>query len=353
MLTQKRSRIQLIISFVVIALIVIAFYLLFRKVKFSDLASDFSNFNYFWLVPALLIYLFGYLIRGYRWVVLLTPIKKCSFRSLFPTLVIGFMANNVLPARAGEFVRAHLNGKKEAISRSASLGTIILERLFDGMAMLLILGASISLHHPSSTAFSQNIEGTATKASYVFGVAFLLFFSMLLFKKQTTKIINYFISHAPQKYHDPLTKITHTFLDGLKILQSVKESVLVMAASIAAWTCEFSAFYFIALGFQLAPEPLHFNSAALLMAITNLGLMVPSTPGGLGIFEGIGVTLLSIYNVANHTALAYIVTVHLLVFLPITILGYYFLHHEGLTLKTISEERKTRTKNPARRKGRK
>jgi uncharacterized protein (TIRG00374 family) len=111
---------------------------------------------------------------------------------------------------------------------------------------------------------------------------------------------------------------------------------------LAAWTCEFSAFYFVAAGFHLAPDPLHFNSAALLMAIVNLGLMVPSTPGGLGIFEGIGVTLLAVYNVPNHTALAYIVTVHLLVFLPITLWGYYFLHHEGLTLKTISQERKKR-----------
>ncbi len=340
MAAPKKSWVRLLISFFVIALITAAFYFLFRKVKFSDLASDFANFNYLWLIPALLVYLSGYLIRGYRWVVLLTPVKKCSFQSLFPTLLIGFMANNVLPARAGEFVRAHLNGKKEGISRSASLGTIILERLFDGMAMLLILGASISLHHPASTAFSQNIEGTATKASYIFGAAFLLFFSMLVFKKQTVKVINYLVSHAPPKHQKPLEKIAHTFLDGLKILQSAKESFLVMATSLAAWTCEFSAFYLIAVGFQLAPDPLHFNSAALLMAITNLGLMVPSTPGGLGIFEGIGVTLLSVYNVPNHTALAYIVTVHLLVFLPITLLGYYYLHNEGLTLKTISEERK-------------
>jgi hypothetical protein len=165
---------------------------------------------------------------------------------------------------------------------------------------------------------------------------------MVLFKKRTVQVINYFISHAPKKHHEKLARIAHTFLDGLKILKNAKETFLVMAASLAAWTCEFSTFFLVAYGFQLAPEPLHFNSAALLMAIVNLGLMVPSTPGGLGIFEAIGVTLLSIYNVPNHTALAYIVTVHLLVFLPITLLGYYFLHHEGLSLKTISQERKKR-----------
>lgn len=339
---QKRNWVRPVISLAAIALIVIVFYFLFRKVKFSDLVGDFANLHYFWLLPALVVYLLGYLIRGYRWVVLLAPIKKCSFQSLFPTLLIGFMANNILPARAGEFIRAHLNGKKEGLSRSASLGTIILERLFDGMAMLVILGVSISMRHPSSTTFSQVIEGPAAKASYIFGAAFLFFFAMVLFKKRTVHIINYFISHAPKKHHEKLARIAHTFLDGLNILKNAKETFLVLATSLAAWTCEFSTFFLVAVGFQLAPDPIHFNSAALLMAIVNLGLMAPSTPGGLGIFEGIGVTLLSIYNVPNHTALAYIVTVHLLVFIPITLLGYYFLHHEGLSLKTISQERKKR-----------
>ncbi len=324
-------------------LIAVAFYFLFRNVKFEELLADFSHFNLIWLFVALVVYLFGYVIRGYRWVILLAPIKKCSFKSLFPTLLIGFMANNIMPLRLGEFYRAHLNGKKEGISRSASLGTIILERLFDGMAMLLILGASIFFRHAASTPISQNVEGPAELASYIFGTAFLSFLTMIIFKKRTIQIINYFISHAPKKHHDQLKRICHTFLDGLEILKNIKESILVLTASLAAWTCEFTAFFLIAVGFQLAPEPLHYNSAGLLMAITNLGLMVPSTPGGLGIFEGIGVTFLSIYSIPAHTALAYIVTVHLVVFLPITLLGYFYLHHEGLSLKSIEQERKKKS----------
>lgn len=336
MLTQKRTWIGLI-------LIVGSFYALFRNIKFSDIAGDFSHLNFIWLLPALLVYILGYVIRGFRWVILLAPIKKCSFKSLFPTLVIGFMANNVTPLRLGEFFRAHLNGKKEGISRSASLGTIILERLFDGMAMLLILGGSLFLRHSASTPISKNIETPAKLASFVFGTAFLAFLAMIVFKKQTTQILNYLISHAPQKYHSTLEKICHTFLDGLQILQNIKETFLVLLFSVAAWTCEFTAFFLVAVGFQLAPNPLHYNSAALLMAITNLGLMVPSTPGGLGIFEGIGVTLLSIYQIPGHTALAYIVTVHMLVFLPITLLGFYFLNHEGLTLKSIDQDKKEKS----------
>lgn len=335
----KKGLIRLIVNLAVIFIIVFAFWWIFRKVKFSDLTADFVGFDFIWLLPALAIYMFGYLIRGYRWVVLLSPIKKCSYGSLFPTLLIGFMANNVLPARAGEFIRAHLNGKKENISRSASLGTILLERVFDGLAMLLILGGAVTLRHPSSNAFSQSIEGPAKLASILFGTVFLLFFAMILFKNRTIQVMDYLISHAPRKYQQPLEHISHAFLDGLRILRNAWESIQVLVTSLAAWTCEFSAYYLIGIGFHLSPEPVHFHSAALLMAITNLGLMVPSTPAGVGVFESVGGKLLSIYLIPDHTALAYIVTVHLLVFLPITLLGYYHLNKEGLTLKSIQAEK--------------
>src|SRR5271170_5962593 len=117
MLTRIRNLVGLV-------LILVAFFFLFKPffmtdgkwdflnfgMKFHEFWMDFTHFNLLWLFPALAIYLVGYVIRGYRWVILLAPIKKCSFKSLFPTLLIGFMANNVTPLRLGEFYRAHLNG---------------------------------------------------------------------------------------------------------------------------------------------------------------------------------------------------------------------------------------------------
>src|SRR5580692_6322418 len=109
-----------------LAFIVVTFYFLFRNLDFKLLLQALMQFQLVWIIPALAIYLLGYVIRGYRWMILLSPIKRCRFSSLFPTLIIGFMMNNILPARLGEFYRAHLNGKKQGISRSASLATIIL-----------------------------------------------------------------------------------------------------------------------------------------------------------------------------------------------------------------------------------
>ena len=323
--------------------IVVTFYFLFRGIDKDKLFTAISHFQLIWLLPALLIYLFGYIIRGYRWVVLLSPIKKCSFQSLFPTLMVGFMANNIFPARAGELVRAHLNGSKEGISRSASFATIVLERLFDGLTMILILWAALlfgSLPINKDT-MDPGIQHAIDFSPYVFGVAFFVLFLLVIFKKSAINLINVLISKAPKKLHDLLEKIAHTFIDGLQILQNAKESFVILIASLSAWTCEFTAYYFLAIGMGIAPSPLTLWSAALLMAIVNLGILIPNAPGGIGLFEFIGVALLLPFGIGKEMALCFMILVHLLVFIPITLLGAYFYTHEHLNINKMTPEPKT------------
>ncbi|HTA76024.1 MAG TPA: lysylphosphatidylglycerol synthase transmembrane domain-containing protein, partial [bacterium] len=231
-------------GFWIAIIVLVIFYFMFRHVDFNKLLDAIAHFQLIWLLPALVIYLLGYLIRGYRWVVLLSPIKKCTFTSLFPTLIIGFMANNILPARAGELVRAHLNGTKEGISRSASLATIILERLFDGLTMILVLWATLQFGNLpiQKDTISPGVKVAMNLAPYVFGSLFLVLFILVLFKQKTVALINFILKFAPQKLREPLGKIAHTFLDGLQILQSAKESLIVLSTSVAAWFCEFSAY---------------------------------------------------------------------------------------------------------------
>jgi hypothetical protein len=326
--------------------IILACYLLFHNIDMDKLWLAVTHFNLFWLLPALAIYMLGYLIRGYRWVVLLSPIKKCTFRSLFPTLMIGFMANNIFPARAGEVIRAHLNGTKEGISRSASLATIILERIFDGLTMILVLWAALlfgSLPINKDT-MPSGIQHAINLSPYVFGAAFLVLFLLVLFKKHAITLINFFISKAPQKFHEPLGNLANTFIDGLQILQNAKESFIILIASLAAWTCEFTSYYLLAIGMGIAPTPLTLWSAALVMAIVNLGILIPSTPGGIGVFELIGVVIVTPFGVDKAIAIAYMILVHLLVWIPITLLGAYFYTHEQLSLSKINPETKTSPK---------
>lgn len=334
------------------AFMAVMFFLLLRNIDWHDLWAAFSQFKAIWIVPALAVYLFGYVIRGFRWQVLLSPVKKCHFKSLFPTLVIGFMANNLLPARAGEFVRAYLNGNKEKISRSASLATILLERIFDGLTMMIMLWAALSFGNLPIRLenMPEAIQQAIHLCPYVFGSAFGFIFLLLLFKDWAVGFVNFFTQHAPKKLRTPLNKIAHTFFDGLKILKTAKESFFVLGTSIAAWTCEFASYYLLGIGMGIAPSPVTFGSAALLMAIVNLAILVPNAPGGFGLFEWVGVKLLQAFGISNALGLGYMLMVHFVVWIPINLLGLYFMSRDHLSLGKLEQNRSNGTLTKRKRK---
>ncbi|MBU1880041.1 MAG: flippase-like domain-containing protein, partial [Chloroflexi bacterium] len=127
-----------------IALISLVFLALaLYNIDLGAVAQALSTANYWFLVPATLITLLGYGIRTVRWQAILYPSleegHRPGFVRLFPVLVIGFAANNVLPFRAGEFVRAYVLGRREGISASLSFATIVLERVMDGLTLVFYL----------------------------------------------------------------------------------------------------------------------------------------------------------------------------------------------------------------------
>src|ERR1700752_2343939 len=135
----RLGRKRIWIGFVVAAA---CLFFLLRVTDWAALRSAFLRADYRWIVIALPVFLSGYLVRGLRWHHLLAPIQRVPTRGLLPYLVIGFMANNVLPGRVGEFVRPYLTGKRFGISRTASFATVVLERVFDGLTMLAVFGLS-------------------------------------------------------------------------------------------------------------------------------------------------------------------------------------------------------------------
>ncbi|MGE5810758.1 MAG: lysylphosphatidylglycerol synthase transmembrane domain-containing protein, partial [Ignavibacteria bacterium] len=125
--------ISIIISMVFVVLI-------FYEVDFNKTEQALRDADYIYLPFAVVLSIVTNILRTYRWKYVINPIKKISTHSLFSGVAIGYMANNLLPARLGEFVRAYMMGKKEGISKSATLATIVLERILDGLALLFFLG---------------------------------------------------------------------------------------------------------------------------------------------------------------------------------------------------------------------
>ena len=139
--------------------------LAFNRVNLYELKDTLETANYIYLIPAVLLTILSLWIRAVRWGYLLQPVKKININSLFSATAIGLMANNLLPARLGEFVRAYVIGKKELISKSASFATIVVERIFDGLTILLFFNVVAIFYAESMPTWLRN---SAYFASVIF-----------------------------------------------------------------------------------------------------------------------------------------------------------------------------------------
>src|SRR5512144_3331186 len=119
-------------------------YWVLSKVEWGDFWGAIRVANYWWLLPGIAVYFVGVWVRAWRWHYLLGPIKKIPTQVMFPVTTIGYMGNNIYPARAGEVLRAVILKRREGVPVSVSLATIIVERIFDGVVMLAFVFVNLT-----------------------------------------------------------------------------------------------------------------------------------------------------------------------------------------------------------------
>jgi len=331
----KRSK------WVVIAGILIStffLYLAFRRFDIEEGKRALKMANYIWLFPAVISCMIAFLMRGIRWRYLLLPIKKCKVIDLVSTLSIGFMANNLLPLRVGELIRAYVNGKKENISKSSSLATIVVERVFDGLALvILLLVASLFL---GSASYPQNtFPGWLKKMTYLAWVIFLgtliLLYIMMRAKELTGKVIKKVFGFLKEPVLKKILDLTSSFIEGLNILRQRRKILTVSSFSILVWTFEGTTFY---LGAKALNLSITYPQAYLTMVVIALGVMIPSSPAFVGVYEYFCITALALFAIDKSLALSYAVLLHFLQFSLIIGLGLFFLWKENLSLWKLKEE---------------
>jgi hypothetical protein len=136
-----------ILTWVGLAVTVVCLYFVLRGLDFAKMWGIVSRINVWLLLLTVAIYIGGYYIRAFRWHHLLKHIKPLKALELFPYLVMGFMFNNVLPARAGEFIRAYMTGSRKGVSKSSTFATVMIERVFDGLVMIAYFVIGYSAFH--------------------------------------------------------------------------------------------------------------------------------------------------------------------------------------------------------------
>jgi uncharacterized protein (TIRG00374 family) len=299
-------------------------YLALRGLKLAEVWDSLKSARYIWLLPGIAVYFIGVWVRSWRWHYLLKPLKNIPTRTMFPIVTIGYMGNNIYPARAGEVLRAVILKQREDVPVSASLATVIVERIFDGVVMLsfvfLNLGELTKL--TSDSGIVGNIQQVAFWGALVFIGALLVFLLAAMFPHYTQKIVDWFIHRfMPTRLREKTSQITSRFLTGLESLRSPQEALMIFFTSVIIWLLETGKYWFVMHAFDFEVS---FFALMLMNGIVNLATTIPSAPGYLGTFDAPGIALLSAYGVPPETATGYTLVLHAALWFPITALGAYY-----------------------------
>ena len=287
--------------------------------------------NYWWIVPGVAVYFVAVLLRTWRWHYLLRRIKLISVPDLFPVVTIGYMGNNIYVARAGELLRAYVLKRKEGVSISASLATIIVERIFDGLVMLLFVFVTLPF-----VPMPGNLQNIVVLASMFFFGALLVF---LVIAASPDKVQKWYESlvlpRLPERMGESVGGLVERFLTGLHALRSPADLLMVFFTSILVWLAETVKYWLVMHAF---PFHVPFYVLMLMNGIVNLATTIPSSPGYVGTFDLPGIEVLTAFGIARALATAYTLVLHAALWLPITLLGAYYMWREQLSWNKVQKE---------------
>jgi uncharacterized protein (TIRG00374 family) len=299
-------------------------YLALRGLELDRAWLAIRTASYWWIIPGVVVYFFGVWARTWRWHYMLRPIKAVSLVRLFPVVVIGYMGNNVYPARAGELIRAYVLRKKEAVSISASLATIIVERIFDGVIMLLFVFVSLPL-----TPMPEELQRVVVLFSLLFFGALAVFFVIAASPARSQAVYNWFIARlVPPRFQDLALGLLDRFMDGLHCLRSGRDVLMIFVTSLVIWLAETVKYWFVMHSFDFSVP---FYVLMLMNGVVNLATTIPSAPGYVGTFDAPGIEVLEQFGVARAVATSYTLVLHAALWLPITLLGFYYMGRESIS----------------------
>lgn len=304
-------------------------YLALRGIEWNVLWRVLGETRVVYVVPAIAAGLLSHYTRSYRWKFMLIPLKSISTNSLFSATMIGFMANNLLPARLGEIVRAYALGRREQISRTASFATIVYERIIDVFCLLVLLWVMLM-----SVPGPQWLRQTAL---WLLAANVLLMIAMLAMERHrglVARLVERAARPLSAQARDRISQATRSYLGGLSGMTRVRTLIPIALTSVLVWGFAMLGIYlcFGALGMHVPPV-----ATVALVVLVAMGSMIPSAPAFLGTTQYACVVGLGLFGIGKSEALAYSILYHALQFFPVTILGFYYLSKSHIRFSDISK----------------
>lgn len=339
----KKVWIGLLLSAIFVALF-------FVTLDFGRLIDALAEANYFYVMPGIGLYLIGVWFRTLRWQWLLKHMRPVKTSRLFPVVVVGYMANNLLPMRLGELVRSYYVGEREGVSKTAALVTIFIERLLDALTLLLfisaiavfvpLIGLAEGFGERSSVPWPLLVAAISLPFIAAFGGLILVAYA----PARARSIIAFFLRPLPATIEDRVLDMLDMFLEGIQSLRSPSAVLVLFLLSIPVWL--FEAGLFVLVGYSFGFNEIYDSvpemivAMILVTAIANIGASIPAAPGGIGLFELIAretLVLLPLAAVDRAVAGGYVAVVHASLLLPMIVLGQFFLWTEHVSLRSLTK----------------
>ncbi len=299
--------------------------------SFAELWTHLRSANPWFLLAMTAAATGTFVLRALRWQVLLRPTAAdLGFRSRFAAVCIGFMANNLLPARLGEFARAYSLSRIEPVGMSAAFASLVVERLLDALVLVTFLLPALLLPGGGGSAGPVSLQQIAITAMVIIAMGFLVLGILVRFPNWFLRLAERWTHRLmPRRGADRVTGMLASFIAGLGSLRHAHVFAQAIAWSFVVWLWNGMSFYLGFLAFGIRGPGI--GGALLLQSLIGFAVSIPSSPGFFGPFEAAARVALSIYSIAPARTISFAAGYHILTFIPVTLMGLWYMHRLGIT----------------------
>jgi glycosyltransferase 2 family protein len=329
-------------TFVGLLITAAALYFALRGQDISRIITGIKQADKAWLLASTFFATIVFWLRAWRWHTLLEPVAPTTrFRSRLAATTIGFMANNLIPLRVGEFARAYALSRQERVSMVASMGSIVVERLFDAIFIFTFLFLSPMLPGFPLGTLDAGLQRTLASATVIVLPAFLLIcISFVLWPRQSVSLFEATVGRVlPHGIRRPVVDALESFVAGFQALRSVRLITVGMFQTVVHWTVNALVFWCGFKAFGIQPS---YAGALFLQSVLALAVSIPQGPGFFGVYQlAASAVLQPIFGASRDSALAFGFGVHISGFIPVTVIGLFYAWRLGLSWTDVEHSEET------------
>jgi uncharacterized protein (TIRG00374 family) len=310
-----------LLSIIVVVVTVTFSYVALSHIRLGEAWKALESSDYWWLIPALAAFGLGNVARALRWRSLFAADRRPAPGVTLNAMMIGYLYNNVLPARAGEAARVLVLTQRSSCPPVEIAGTVVLERLYDVLGILAIFFVA----QPWLPHVSWFGAAAIVAIALVAGIA-IIAAVLVIYGDRPLRLLLRPLGRISPFSEERLERVLAELVHGLSGLRDWRVASEALLWTIIAWLLSALCAYCVILAFHLA---LGFAAAVLVMVAIGLSMILPSPPAAVGVFEGATLIALNAYGLAHSVALPYALVLHLVNFVPFVIVGFLLLHYNS------------------------